>query len=62
MNNILSLQRIEKGSKTKSFVTCPKVVKLYSRGMGGVDLTYQRTTAYSLDRKSSVRFDRYHMC
>ena len=56
MNDILSVQRREKGSKTKSSVPCPKVVKLYSSGMVGVDLVDLRTAAYRLDRKSSVRF------
>ena len=56
MNDILSVQRREKGSKTKSSVPCPKVVKLYNSGMGGVDLVDLRTAAYRLDRKSSVRF------
>ena len=41
---------------TKSSVPYPKVVKLYNSGMVGVDLTAQRTAAYRLDRKSSVRF------
>ena len=56
MNNILSVQRSEKGSKTNSSVPCPKLVKLYYSGMGGVDLMDRRTAAYRLDRKSSVRF------
>ena len=56
MNDKLSAQRSEKGSKTKSFVTCTKVVKLYNSSIGGVDLIDQRTAAYRLDRKSSVRF------
>ena len=56
MNDILSVQRREKGSKTKSSVPCPKVVKLYNSGMGGVDLMDQLTGAYRLDRKSSVSF------
>ena len=56
MNDILSVQRREKGSKTKSSVLCPKVFKLYNSGIGGVDLMDQRTAAYRLDRKSSVRF------
>ena len=41
MNNILSVQTREKGSKTKSLVPCPKVVKLYYSGMGRVDLMNQ---------------------
>ena len=56
MNDILSVQRREKGSKTKSTLPCPKVVKLYNSGMGVVDLMDQRTAAYCLERKSSVRF------
>ena len=56
MNDILSVQSREKGSKTKSSVPCPKIVKLYNSGMGGVDLMDQRTAAYRLDRKSSARF------
>ena len=53
MNDILSVQRTEKGSKTKSLVPCPKIVKLY---MGGVDLINRRTAAYRLDQMSSVIF------
>ena len=56
MNEISSFQRREKGLKTKSSVTCPKVFKLYNSGMGVVDLMDQRTAAYCLERKSSVRF------
>ena len=48
----MSIER-EKGSKIQSLVPCPKVVKLYDSGMGGVDLMEQRTAAYSLDRESS---------
>ena len=56
INDILSVQRREKGSETKSLVPCPKVVKLYNSSMGGFDRTDQHTTAYHLDQKSSVRF------
>ena len=52
----LSVQRREKGSKTKSSVPCLKVVKLYNSGMNGVDHMDQRTAAYYLDRESYVRF------
>ena len=46
MNKISSVQRREKGLKTKSSVPCPKVFKLYNSGMGVVDLMDQRTAAY----------------
>ena len=52
----LSVQRREKGSKTKSSVPCLKVVKLYNSGMNGVDHMDQRTATYYLDRESYVRF------
>ena len=54
LKNILSVQRRQKGSKTKSSVPHPKFFKLYNSGVGGVDLIDQRTAAYRLDRKSSV--------
>ena len=56
INDIFSIQRREMGSKTKFLVPCPKAVKLYDSGMGGVDFMDERTVAYRLDRKSSVRF------
>ena len=56
MNDTLSVQRREKGSKTKSLVSCPKIGKFYNSGMGGVDLMDQHTATYRVDRKSSVRF------
>ena len=54
--NDISVQGREHGSKTKSSVPCPKVVKLYNSGMSGVNLMDQGTATYHLDRKSSVRF------
>ena len=56
MNDLLSVQRRKKGSKTKSSVTCNKVVKPYNSSMGRVNLLDQCTTPYYLDWKSSVRF------
>ena len=56
MNDISSVQRGEKGSKIKSSVPCRKVVKFYNSDMSGVDLMDQRTAAYCLDRRPSVRF------
>ena len=54
---LLSVQRREKGSKAKSLVSFPKVVKLYNSGMGGVDFMDQRSVTYHLDQKSSVGFN-----
>ena len=58
INDTLSAQRREKGSKTKYSVPCPKVVKLYNSDMGGAmdHLMDQSTAAYHLDRKSSISF------
>ena len=56
MNDIVSVQRRERGAKTKSSVPCPKFVRLYNSGMGVADLIDHRTPAYRLDRKSFVRF------
>ena len=56
MNDILSVQIREKGSNTKSWVPCSKVVKLYNSGMGGADLMQQHTATYHMDRKLSVGF------
>ena len=56
MNDILSVQRREKSSKTKRLVPCSKVFKLYNSSMGGVDLMDQRTATHRLDQKSSVRY------
>ena len=54
--NDISVQRREKGSKTKYLVPCLTSVKLYNSSMGGVDLMDQCTAGYCLDWKSSVRF------
>ena len=61
MNDILSVQRREKGSKTKPSVPCARVVKLYNSGMDGVDFMCQGTAEYRLDRESSVRFYLSHL-
>ena len=50
------VQRRIKGSVAKVSVSCPDVIKLYNKGMGAVDLVDQRTAAYPLYRKSSIRF------
>ena len=50
-----SVQHWVKGSAAKVSVSCPDVIKFYNKGMGGVDLVDQKTAAYHLDRKSSIR-------
>ena len=45
-----------KGLLAKGSVSCSDVIKLYKKGIGGVDLVDQKTAAYYLDRKSSSRF------
>ena len=50
------VQRRIKGSAAKIYLSCPDVINLYKKDMGGVDLVYQRTATYYLDRKSSTRF------
>ena len=50
MDDVSSVQRREKGSTTKSVISCPNVLKLYNNGMGEVDLMDQRTAAYLLDQ------------
>ena len=51
-----TVERRMKGAATKLPVPCPDVIKMYNQGMGGVDLVNQRTAAYHLNRKSSIRF------
>ena len=48
--------RRQNGSASKIQVPCPDVIKMYNKGMSGVDLTDQRAAAYHLDRKSTIRF------
>ena len=56
MNDILSVQRREKGSTTKCSVPCPMAVKLYNSSMGRVDLMDQRPAAYRLDESYLLDF------
>ena len=51
-----SVQRRVKGSAAKVSVSCPDVIKLYNKGIGGVELVDQRNSAYHLDRKFFIRF------
>ena len=54
MQSISTVQRRMKGSARKFPVLCPDAIKMYNQGMG--DLFDQKTAAYHLDRKSSIRF------
>ena len=38
MNDILSVQTKEKGSKTRSLIPCPMLIKVYNSDMSGVNL------------------------
>ena len=48
-----------KGSAAKIPAPSPDLIKMYNQGMGGVESVDQRTAAYYLDRKSSIRFYPY---
>ena len=56
MSTTSTVLRQQKGSASKIQVPCPDVIKMYNQVMGGVDLIYQRTAVYLLDRKSRARF------
>ena len=48
--------RRQKESASKIQVPRPVVVKIYNKGIGGVELINQKAEAYNLDQKSSIRF------
>ena len=50
------VQCLVKGSVGKVSVSCPDVIKLYNKGITGVYLVHQRSSAYHLDRKSFIKF------
>ena len=45
-----------KGSASKIEVRCPDIIKIYNKGMGGVDLIDHRAAADLFDRKPTIRF------
>ena len=49
-NKVSAFTRKVKGQSAK---ISPKIIKDYNCGMGGADLSDQKTNAYKLDRKSS---------
>ena len=50
------VQRRVKRSAAKVSVSCLDMIKFYNKRIGKVDLVDQRTAAYYLDGKSSIRF------
>ena len=56
MGTIYTVPRRQKGSASKIQGSCPYVIKMHNKGMGGVDLTDQRAPVYHLDLKSTIRF------
>lgn len=51
MGTIYTVPRRQKGSASKIQGSCPYVIKMHNKGMGGVDLTDQRAPAYHLHLK-----------
>ena len=49
MDTCSTVQRRMKGSSSKTPINCPSAVKMYNKGMGGVDLMDQKTAVYRLD-------------
>ena len=56
MTTASTVARQQKGSAPKNQVSRPDVIKKYNKGIGGVFLIDQRTAAYHLDQKSTIRF------
>lgn len=48
--------REQKESTSKVQILCPDVPKIYSQGMGGVDLVNQKTAAYNLNVNHQFAF------
>ena len=46
----------QKGSASKIEVPCPDIIKIYNKGMGGIDLIDHRSAADPFDRKPTIRF------
>ena len=49
-----TVPRQQKGSATKVQAHCPDVIRMYNKGMGGVDLIDQRDEAYHLGQKPTL--------
>ena len=60
---ISKVMRRRKGSATITPVSCPKIIKLYNNGMGGVDIIDQKTASYIFSQKSKCRlYMKSHRC
>ena len=46
----------QEGPSSKILVPQPDIIKICNKGMDGVEVIYQRTVVYHLDRKSTIRF------
>ena len=46
MDTCSTVQRRMKGSSSKTPINCHSVVKIYNKGIGGIDLMDQKTAAY----------------
>ena len=56
MQSTSTVQTQMKGSATKVTVPFPDFLKMYIKGMSGINYVNHRKVAYHLDRKSSIRF------
>jgi hypothetical protein len=55
-DNIITVERREKGKAEKKKVTCPTVIQEYNNFMGGVDIMDQKKCSYGIDRGSKIKY------
>lgn len=51
-----TVKRRMQGSGDKINVTCPEVVAMYNKNMGGVDIMDQKKVCYEVDRKAKIKY------
>ena len=56
MTTTYTVPHWQKRLTSKMKVPCPDVIKMYYKGMGGVDVIDQGPPAFHLDQKSTHRF------